>query len=410
MTASNVKMVNQMANAGFVQERVASESISGNDTHDPLDIIDCLPVVEIAISALERGLFQRGSGTDPTHVKLLADAAGASELPPIVVQEDNLRIVDGMHRLEAAKMRGETIIRARLVSCSDEDAFILAVKSNTLHGLPLSRADRIFGAQQILAWHPEWSDRAVGVAAGLGTRAIAALRRRLDDSGQQSGKRLGRDGKRHPVAGIEGRRRAADYIASRPDASLREIAREADVSLGTARDVRVRLQRGLEPVTVGQQASSAESSVAAYPTSNGQQQEDGRRDVRRIASGRDWAAISAKLMNDPSLKYSEGGRAFIRWMALYAMHANEWRGYIDAVPAHWMNDISLVADSVREELAEFADQLRRRQNLAKLALLHVTRSCGACEPAKLPTRVVFPGRADCYRKKTIRIGRFSWMN
>jgi ParB-like chromosome segregation protein Spo0J len=364
MTESNVKMVNRESNAEFVPARVAAESISGNDAHDPFDMIDCLPVVEIAISALECGLFQRGSGTDPTHVKLLADAASASELPPIVVQENNFRIVDGMHRLEAAKMRGETTIRAHLVSCSDEDAFILAVKSNTLHGLPLSRTDRIFGAQQILAWHPEWSDRAVGVAAGLGTRAIAALRCRLDDSGQQSGKRLGRDGKRHPVAGIEGRRRAADYIASRPEASLREIAREADVSLGTARDVRARLQRGLEPVTVGQQASSAESSVAAHSTSNGQQPENGRRDVRRLAAGRDWGTISAKLMNDPSLKYSEGGRAFIRWMALYAAHASEWREYIDAVPAHWMSEVSSVADSVREELAEFADQLRRRQ-LAK---------------------------------------------
>lgn len=378
MTASNAKIVNQMANAEFVPERVASDPISDHDTRGPLDMIDRLPVVEIAISALECGHFQRGSGTDPAHVKLLADAASASELPPIVVQENNFRIVDGMHRLEAAKMRRETVIRARLVSCSDEDAFILAVKSNTLHGLPLSRADRIFGAQQILAWHPEWSDRAVGVAAGLGTRAIAALRCRLADSGQQSGKRLGRDGKRHPVAGIEGRRRAADYIASCPEASLREIAREADVSLGTARDVRARLQRGLEPMTVGQQASSAESSDAAHSASNGQPPETARRDVRRIAPGRDWAAISTKLMNDPSLKYSEGGRAFIRWMTLYAAHASEWRRHIDAVPAHWTNDIGLVADSVRDELAEFTDQLRRRQNLAKLALL---RPCGASESA-----------------------------
>lgn len=355
-----------MTDAEFVPESISTELVSDNDAYDPLDMIDRLPVVEIVISSLECGLFRRGSGTDPAHVRLLADAAAARELPPILVQEKNLRIVDGMHRLEAARMRGETIIRARLVSCSDEDAFILAVRSNTLHGLPLSRADRIFGAQQILAWHPEWSDRAVGVAAGLGTRAVAALRCRLDDGGQQSGKRIGRDGKRHPVAGIEGRKRAADYIASCPDASLREIAREADVSLGTARDVRARLQRGLEPVTAGQKASSAEPSMAAHSTADDQQPENGRHDVRRIASRRDWAAISAKLMNDPSLKYSEGGRAFIRWMALYAAHANEWRRYIDAVPAHWMKDISLAADGVREEWAEFVDQLKRRQNLASL--------------------------------------------
>jgi hypothetical protein len=90
----------------------------------------------------------------------------------------------------------------------------------------------------------------------------------------------------------------------------------------------------------------------------------GPRDVRRTASQPDWTAISAKLMNDPSLKYSEGGRAFIRWMALHAVYTREWPEFIDTVPAHWLKDISLIADSIREEWREFAEQLRRRQSPA----------------------------------------------
>ncbi|MBC3839512.1 ParB N-terminal domain-containing protein [Streptacidiphilus sp. 4-A2] len=154
-----------------------------------------------------------------------ADAGGSGEflrLPPILVQESNSRIVDGMHRFEAAKIRGEQTIQVRLINCTDEDAFILAVKANTWHGLPLSRADRMTGARQIVQWHPDWSDRAIGVATGLSAKTIAGIRRDSADFGQQLGKRLGRDGKRRPLTAAEGRRRAAEYIAVHPEASLRE--------------------------------------------------------------------------------------------------------------------------------------------------------------------------------------------
>jgi ParB-like chromosome segregation protein Spo0J len=374
MTALSVELADQETGVELTHRNTGSASSSDGGTYDSpdggaydsIDMIDQLPVVEVPLSSLEHGLFLRGSGTDPAHVRLLADAASSSDLPPILVQKSSSRIVDGMHRLEAAKLRGEKTIRARFINCTDEDAFILAVKSNTLHGLPLSRTDRIFGAKRILTWHPDWSDRAVGVAAGLSAKTIAGLRRLSKDGVQQSGKRLGRDGKRRPVTGADGRRRAADYIAARPDASLREIAREADVSLGTAQDVRARMQRGADPITTGQQSSSAERSTEPSSPADRQQPGNGMdpRDVRRTASQPDWTAISAKLMNDPSLKYSEGGRAFIRWMALHAVHTREWREFIDTVPAHRLKDISLIADSIREEWCEFAEQLRRRQSLA----------------------------------------------
>jgi ParB-like chromosome segregation protein Spo0J len=284
------------------------------------------------------------------------------------VQKSNLRIIDGMHRLEATRLRGEATIRARLVDCTDKEAFVLAVKSNTLHGLPLARADRIAGAKRILAWHPDWSDRAIGVATGLSAKTIAGIRRRSPEGVQQFAKRLGRDGKRHPLVNTEGRRRAADYIAARPEASLREVAREADVSLGTVHDVRARMRQGLDPIAGGRREASAEPapSLANQPA-------PGRRAApgvpapkprRHAPPPRTWSIVSAKLANDPSFKYTEDGRNFIRWMTAHIVRGEEWRDFLDTIPAHWLDEMSMVAENASTEWRAFAEHLKRRHNRA----------------------------------------------
>lgn len=345
--------------------QVADESVdkSSDSPEYPVDLIGQLPVQEVPLSLLECGLFLRGAGTNPVHVKLLADAAGSSELPPILIQQSNYRIVDGMHRIEAARLRGEKSIKARLVNCTDEDAFILAVKSNTLHGLPLSRSDRIFGAKCILSWHPDWSDRALGSLTGLSTKIIADLRRRSPDEIQQFSKRIGRDGKRHPLAAADGRRRAAEYMTARPDASLRQVAREVDVSLGTVQNVRARMRRGMDPTAVGQRSSPLQpvgvpvAKDAPLPANAADS-----RDIRHNSRHSSWAEISSKLKNDPSLRYTEGGRKFFRWMTVYAVHAGEWKEFTDAIPPHWRKDVSAVVNEVRDELLHFSEQLRQQQN------------------------------------------------
>jgi ParB-like chromosome segregation protein Spo0J len=340
---------------------------------DPTDMIDRLPVFSVSLSSLKPGFFLRQSGTDDAHVQLLVDAASASELPAILVQENSLRVVDGMHRIEAARLRGEECINARFVDCSDEEAFMLAVKSNTLHGLPLSRADRIDGARRILEWHADWSDRAVAAAAGLSAKTVAGLRR-SDAEVHDLNKRLGRDGKRRPVTGVEGRRRAAGYLMTHPRASLREVAREADVSLGTAHDVRAKLRQGLDPVAVGQRNPAEEQE------SQGSDRE-GRRDWISPSNGSSlrprrqgsppssWSAISPKLAKDPTIRYTERGRAFLCWMDTRMMQPGDWGDFVDAIPPHWMDDISLIADSVGDAWREFATQLRARQSSAVLALV-----------------------------------------
>jgi hypothetical protein len=326
-----------------------------------MSAVERLPEVSVPVDSLVPGFHLRMAGTDAAHVRLLADAAGSVQLPPILVQKSGMRIIDGMHRVEVAKLRGEYAIRAHIVDCSDEKALVLAVKSNTLHGLPLTRADRISSAKRILGAHPDWSDRKVAGIAGLSGKSIASLRNGSVDGAQFDGKRLGRDGKRRPVVAAEGRLRAAEYVCAHPEASVRQIARETDVSLGTAHDVREKIRRGVDlPIPEADPAGAETRPAAAPPASPSVTNirswvKAGT--VRRLA----WSAIFGKIAGDPALRYTDGGRAFLRWMTQHAMHPDEWREFIDAVPERWHEEVRQAALSMSEEWGQFANELGYRQ-------------------------------------------------
>src|SRR5688500_1232471 len=240
------------------------EDAVAGDTLD-LNNFEKLPASEVAVSALSPGLGLRQSGTNGAHVQLLMDASGTVELPPLLVQEEGWRVIDGLHRLEAAKLRGDTVVKARFVDCTDSEAVVLAMKANSSHGLPLSKTDRMFGAKSVLAAHPDWSDRAIASITGLSAKTIASLRDRSAGGTQAGDKRLGREGERRPVTPGEGRLRPAEYINAHPDAPLRPVARATDVSLGTVHDVRARLRRGANPERNGRRASSAQPPSAQQP-------------------------------------------------------------------------------------------------------------------------------------------------
>lgn len=325
---------------------VANKSVSGGEL-DPNRLVEKLPQRKVPISSLVPGLYLREAGTDTAHVRLLADLGGSSSLPPVLVQEYSFRIIDGMHRIEAARLRGDNYINACFINCTDEEALVLAIQSNTLHGLPLSKADRISGAKRILATHANWSDRAIAGIAGLSPKTIASLRNRSGDDQQPGAKRLGRDGRRRPAVIGESSKRACEYIRLHPDASVRRVAREANVSLGTVHDVRERILRGLED----KPAVPAVSRTGFQPKKAEQ-------------TTLTWAEMSAKISQDPVMRYTEGGRAFLRWMALHAGRTDEWREFVDAVPVHWLSAIGRIADAISEEWSEFASQLKNKQHAA----------------------------------------------
>ena len=326
---------------------------------DLMRTVDQLPEVSVPVGALVPGIHLRMTGVKPAHVQLLAAAARAAQLPPILVQRSGMRIIDGMHRVEAAKLSGEWTIRARVVDCSDEKALILAVKANTLHGLPLTRAERISSAKRILDAHPDWSDRKVAGIAGLSGQAIASLRNSLLDGEGLDGKRVGRDGKRRPVVATEGRLRANEYVRAHPEASVRQIAQAADVSLGTAHDVRQKVRRGADRQVAEPTRQAAPPALPASPMTTIRAQAAAAT-VQRLAG----PALVRKLAGDPAIRYTEGGRDFLRWLTQYAMQPDEWREFVDAVPERWLEEVRQTAVAMSDAWDQFANQLGCRQEKA----------------------------------------------
>jgi uncharacterized ParB-like nuclease family protein len=355
--------------------------------------LEQLPACDVLVNALSAGLSLRQSGTDAAHIQLLVDAAGSAELPPILVQIDGYRIIDGLHRLEAARLRGDTSIKARFVDCSDSEALVIAMKANSSHGLPLSKTDRVSGAQRVLSSHPDWSDRAVARITGLSAKTIASLREKSGEGTPLDGKRIGRDGRRRPVGPGEGRLRAAEYIAEHPNAPLRQVARETDVSLGTVHDVSARLRRGESPERSGRRTpdaaaqplrsvhsvqlsgepsrpasavpGGADSGGAAHvplrvaPSINSAPQR--RKSTDEIPA---WTTVAAKMAADPTIRYTAGGREFLRWMQLHAAEPDDgWRELIDAVPAHWLGVIAPIAERIGKEWSLLAEGLRTKQDM-----------------------------------------------
>jgi ParB-like chromosome segregation protein Spo0J len=307
----------------------------------------------VPIGSLQAADSPRLSGENCEHAHALAETY--SVLPPILVHRDTMRVIDGMHRLRAAMLNGCDEIGVQFFDGTDDDAFVAAVRANVMHGLPLAPADREAAATRILASHPQWSDRAIAEAVGLAAQTVARIRSSSTDQASQLNARIGRDGRLRPLSSAAGRRIAGRVIAHRPEASLREIAKEAGISLATARDVRERVGRGNDPVPPRQARAEQKNATA-------------QRGAKAQARGRvpgpgqlqDKALTLQKLQRDPSIRLTDAGRLLLRWLAAHAIRTEDWEDLQADIPAH---SISLVADlalGYSEEWKKFAEALKKK--------------------------------------------------
>ncbi|MFD3622886.1 ParB/RepB/Spo0J family partition protein [Streptomyces sp. NPDC058676] len=303
----------------------------------------------------------RSGGEDDEHVKALTDVE--DRLPPIIVHRPTMRVIDGMHRLRAAKLRGARRIRARYFEGDEADAFVLAVRTNVSHGLPLSLNDRRAAAARIVATHPRWSDRRIAAATGLAARTVASLRREADVDGTADGaRRIGQDGKERPVSSAEGRRIAGELIAEDPELSLRAVAREAGISPETVRDVRSRIRRGENPApprgTVNRSGVEPERAEGGSGL-DGQTRRAGG--VRRVPvpprRGAHRRSLLRRLRNDPALRLSEPGRALLRLLDAQAIGEEGWRRIAASVPPHSRQMTVQAALGCAQAWQEFAQRL-----------------------------------------------------
>jgi hypothetical protein len=232
-------------------------------------------------------------------------------------------VIDGLHRLRAAQLNGSPTLAVRFFRGSEADAFRLAVKANVTHGLPLTLTDRRFAARRIINAEPRLSDRAVATTVGLSPATIAAIRADIDD-GADINDRIGQDGRVRPLTTAEGRRIASEVIAQRPHASLREIAREAGISVGTARDVRTRLRSGRDPVPPNQAARLESRPAGVSP----------ERDLRAEPNDVQIDALLEGLRRDPSLRYSEAGRVFLYFLGTRIVNPPQLEEAVRGLPPH----------------------------------------------------------------------------
>ncbi|WEB42140.1 ParB/RepB/Spo0J family partition protein [Streptomyces yunnanensis] len=272
-----------------------------------------------------------------------------------------MTVIDGIHRLRAAELRGWSSISVRFFDGSAEDGRLLAVALNVAAGLPLSVEERTAAAERILAAHPEWSDRSVASVAGLSSRKTADIRRGLlGDAPELVAKRVGRDGRARPVDPSQGRKLAATLLRKNPTASLRQIAREAGISPATVADVRGRIARG-EDVTVARQsarraggsrcggARAAERSLVGAGA--------GTASVRR-AQLPDPADIFNLLRRDPSLRLNETGRLVLRLLDAGAAVARDPEGIAASLPSHCKEAVGRLAQIYAQSWQLFAAELQ----------------------------------------------------
>jgi len=111
--SSSVKFVNMVTKSFSIQE-LALKSREKDPVRNS---------VQVPIARILAADSPRRAGENPEHAQSLAEVN--AELPPIVVHRATLRVIDGMHRLRAARLRGQEEIAVhfltavkRMLSCS----------------------------------------------------------------------------------------------------------------------------------------------------------------------------------------------------------------------------------------------------------------------------------------------------
>lgn len=313
---------------------------------------------EVPVELLVVSGTPRLSGEDLDHVQTLS--ATQARLPPIVVHRQTMRVIDGMHRIRVARLKGQDRITVRFFSGSQEDAFVFAVQANVTHGLPLPLADRKAAVARIVESHPHWADRMIAQVTGLAPKTVAEIRRGTA-AGGGSDARLGRDGRLRPVNGGAGRLVASELMTRNPHLSLRQIARQAGVSPETARDVRNRLRRGESPVP-DRRAGPRRSSP---PPSEGETAKPSR---TRAAAGPEASRIYAenrtavleRLRVDPALRFTDKGRSLLRLLTIHAMKDEELDAIAERVPAHCQGTVAYLARECARLWEELADRVEQK--------------------------------------------------
>jgi len=124
-------------------------------------------------------------------------------LPPVVVVDDGREkiLVDGFHRLQAAKAIGRRQIDALVYEADETHAMVYAVGANAGHGLRRTNKDKQLAIRRLLL-HPRFpgvSSRVIAEWVGVDHKTVAQVRSRLKKDGflTPTDRVVGADGHSH---------------------------------------------------------------------------------------------------------------------------------------------------------------------------------------------------------------------
>lgn len=271
-------------------------------------------VVSVPVCHIRLGPSPR-HGNSFKQIAALAELAG--EWEPIVVHRSSMMVVDGHHRLAAARRLGHDEIRVLFFDGTDAEARVEAVRLNVRHGVPLSLAERAAAARQVLGFFPTWSDRQLGEVCALSPRTVSRIRAELasplNELAEQSPvrveKRLGKDGRQYPRAAATLRNEIKRVLQEDEGASLRSVAARTGASPETVRAVRRSLAAAVEDTE--EKPLPAPVMVPSLP--------------RR-------ADHSARWLEDSACSSTPEGRTFAQWLEDHRVDDGSLYAMADAVP------------------------------------------------------------------------------
>ncbi len=284
-------------------------------------------VVSVTLSELTVTASFREGGLNDEHVQRLVALSG--HWPPVLVNRADGLVIDGAHRVEAARILGLDRVEAWYFDGEPDDALIEFVRRNVHQGLPLTLRERKRAAEHVLVAHPEWSDRRIAELCAISPKTVGRLRGSRSERPTEgilqldARTRIGRDNKWRPVHSASVRTRVAEALREQPGASLRSVARSVGVSPETVRIVRM----NMDATRVTDQAVVPRP----MPTVS-------RPPEKAVSWDQDLALVS-----------SDDGDDFVAWFDRTTLTDEECWRFIDSVPL--------------SRIYEIADEARRRSEV-----------------------------------------------
>jgi hypothetical protein len=296
----------------------------------------------LAVGELRDGLHLREDGLDEARVDALVDANGA--WGPILVQRHDHKVIDGAHRVAAARRLGLDRLEAETFDGDPVEVVIEFVRRHGADGLALTVADRKKAAARVLSTRPEWSDRRIAEVCGLSPKTVGRVRATQVRRGGVNGElvaRVGRDNRVRPLDPVAVRSRIVEALSDQPDASLRVVAASVGVSPETVRLVRMNLRS----TSTGDGVPSGVATAVADEV---------------LSFARPPQVAPPSWDADAAITTCDGGTDFLAWFERTCVDATACNEVREVVPLSRVYEIADEARRRAEVWTDFARALESR--------------------------------------------------